>query len=212
MKNQGLNYFDIVYYINLQHRPDRNESIINELKKTNIKPEKINRINGIYLENFGSLGCSKSHILALEEFIKTPDEIQNCIIFEDDFIFIKNQDEINKLINDFLNNINEYDILFLSANIQEAYYTEYSYLIKIIRTQTLSGYCVTKKFAPILLDNYKFGAKILEETGHKLDKYCVDTYINELTPYSNLYSLFPTIGIQKESYSDIVKQIVNYYC
>lgn len=212
MKDQGLNNFDIVYYINLEHRADRNESIINELKKTNIKSEKINRINGIYLENFGCLGCSKSHILALEEFIKTPNEIQNCIIFEDDFIFINNQDEINKLINDVFNNINDFDVLLLSANIQEGFYTEYSYLIKVIRTQTTSGYCVNKKFAKILLDNYKFGAKILEETGHKLDKYCVDTYINELIPYSNWYSLYPTIGIQKESYSDIVKKIVNYNC
>ena len=83
MKNKGLNNFDIVYYINLEHRKDRYIHINNELSKTNIDPNKINRIDAVYNINKGCLGCSKSHILALEAFINTSDEIQNCIIFED---------------------------------------------------------------------------------------------------------------------------------
>ena len=66
---EGLNKFDIVYYINLKHRKDRFDHINNELKKTNISPSKINRIEGIYLKDFGILGCAKSHAKALKEFI-----------------------------------------------------------------------------------------------------------------------------------------------
>ena len=65
MKNfytDGLNNFDIVYYINLKHRTDRLINITNELNKTNISKEKINRIEGIYFKTFGILGCAKSHI------------------------------------------------------------------------------------------------------------------------------------------------------
>ena len=51
--NNGLNNFDTIYYINLVHRKDRYINITNQLKKTNIEPNKINRINGLYIKDFG---------------------------------------------------------------------------------------------------------------------------------------------------------------
>jgi GR25 family glycosyltransferase involved in LPS biosynthesis len=142
----GLNNFDIVYYINLKHRTDRLINITNELNKTNIDKEKINRVEGIYFQTFGILGCAKSHIKTLELFLATPPEIQNCIIFEDDFIFTQEQHIVNNLINDFFNLDLNYDILMLSSNILNSIPTPYPFLLKIKLTinyfQTINRFCV----------------------------------------------------------------------
>ena len=212
MKNKGLNNFDIVYYINLEHRKDRYIHINNELSKTNIDPNKINRIDAVYRKNFGSLGCGKSQILALETFINTSDEIQNCIILEDDFIFTEQQDNINNLINLFFENIETFDVLMLSSNTLNETKTNLPFITKINDAQTLSGYCVSKKFAPILLDNYKSSAEKLENIGYANHNDCIDIHMKILQPQSLWFCLNPKIGKQIMSYSDIENKIVNYNC
>lgn len=210
--HEGLNRFDQVYFINLEHRMDRLNHITTELAKTNIDNSKIKRINGYYLKTFGILGCAKSHIKVLEEFLKTPESIKNCIIFEDDFEFTKNIEEVNNLINMiFENNIN-FDVLMLSCNILNSSKTNHTFLTKIIDGQTLSGYCITKNFAPILLANYKESVSILEKIGHPIHNFCFDIWMKKLQPKTNWYAINPLIGKQMTSYSDIENKIVSYDC
>lgn len=209
---EGLNRFDKVYFINLEHRTDRLKHITNELAKTNIDTNKIKRINGYYIKTFGTLGCVKSHIKVLEDFLKTPENIKNCIIFEDDFEFTKDIEEINNLINMiFENNIN-FDVLMLSCNILHSCETKYNFLRKIIDGQTLSGYCINKNFAPILLKNYNESLIMLENIGHSIHNFCCDIWMKKLQPKSNWYAINPLVGKQMESYSDIENKIVCYNC
>lgn len=208
--NKGLNNFDIIYYINLKHRTDRNDNIINELAKTNIDKHKINRIEGIYYKTFGILGCAKSHIKALEAFIKS--NANTCVIFEDDFTFIETQETIFNMINNFFNSVNDYDVLMLASNTLHDIDTQYSFIKKIINAQTLSGYSVSKKFAPILLKNYKESVMFLENIGYKVHQYCFDIYMKQLQPNNNWYCLNPKIGQQMKSYSDIENKITDYGC
>ena len=206
----GLNHFDIIYYINLNHRTDRLENIKRQLKKTNIESNKINRISGIYMKDFGILGCAKSHILALEEFIKTDNN--NCLILEDDFCFTESQDTINNLINQIFFNKIDYDVLMISCKILNSEKTEYPFLTKILDGQTLSGYSVSKKFAPILLNNFKESVSLLEKAKIKIHPFCFDIYMKKLQPISKWYCLEPRIGKQIESYSDIENKVVEYDC
>ena len=208
--NQGLNNFDVIYYINLKHRVDRFDHINNELSKTNIDKNKINRIEGIYIKDFGILGCAKSHILALQQFIKSPHN--TCIIFEDDFEFTQDQIIINNLINRFFNEVKDFDVLMLSANILNNQPTNYDFITKIIDAQTLSGYAINKKFAEKLLNNYQTSVYLLEQEGHKVHDLCFDIYIKKLQPNNNWFCLNPIIGKQLESYSDIENKIVYYDC
>jgi GR25 family glycosyltransferase involved in LPS biosynthesis len=209
---EGLNNFDIVYYINLNHRKDRLENIVNELNKTNIDSKKINRIPGIYMKEFGILGCAKSHCLALEAFLKSSSNNKYCIIFEDDFQFTQNQLVVNELINKVFNEVKNFDVLMLSANILNGQSCEYNYLTKIIDAQTLSGYAVNRKFAAILLNNYRESITLLEKEGHKYHPYCFDIYMKHLQPCTKWYALNPRIGKQMVSYSDIENKVVSYDC
>lgn len=206
----GLNNFDIIYFINLEHRTDRLTHITEELKKTNIDVDKINRINAVYCPDFGGLGCTKSHCIALEHFINSGKE--TCIIFEDDFIFTQSQTTINELINNFFNNVKDFDVLMLSSNTKAEQQCDHPFITKILDAQTTSGYAVNKNFAPILLSNYRESVHQLEVIGHAVYDYCIDIYSKKLQPVSNWYCIYPKIGQQIPGFSDIEKQNVDYRC
>lgn len=212
MYNRGLNNFDKIYYINLDHRKDRLGHITKELSKTNIPLHKIERISGIYNKDMGILGCAKSHCLALETFLKSPETNKYCVIFEDDFLFTEEQDKINNLINRVFNELKSFDVLMLSANILNSQNTNLDFILKIIDAQTLSGYAVSRQFAPTLLKNYRDSIRLLEGIGYKHHPYCFDIYMKQLQPYTRWFCLNPRIGKQIESYSDIENRVVDYNC
>ena len=121
------NFIDIIYYINLDHRTDRNDQFLNDMSKINFPKNKINRISAIKNNN-GAIGCSSSHIKTLKEFISSSHNI--CIIFEDDFEFIVSENEFkNQLENIFNNNI-DFDVICLSASTINLQDTQYNFLKK----------------------------------------------------------------------------------
>ena len=104
-----LNKFDFiekVIYINLEHRKDRNEQLLETMKELNVPSEKIQRINAIH-NNIGALGCTKSHILTLETFLQSDHKV--CLVVEDDFTY-KNKDKSVKFLNSAKNVIRKYFI------------------------------------------------------------------------------------------------------
>lgn len=208
----GFNNFDVIYYINLDHREDRYQHINEELSKTNIDKCKINRIPGVYVKGFGILGCGKSHCIALETFLNSPETNQTCVIFEDDFEFTQNQTEINNLINKSFNELKEFDVLMLSSNVIMYAPTHYEFVHKILLAQTLSGYAVSRQYAPILLQNFKEGISFLEICGHSVHDVCVDIYMQRLQPSGRWYCLNPKIGQQMVSFSDIENKETQYNC
>jgi GR25 family glycosyltransferase involved in LPS biosynthesis len=203
---KGFNNFDILYYINLEHRNDRKVHILEELKKTGIDHNKINRIEAIHKE-FGELGCSQSHIKALETFLQTTDDVQNCLILEDDFkLKTDNFDHLDIVFDSDI----DYDVLMISGNLYHTLQTNVSLLRKVYEAQAASGYCVTKQYAPKLLENFKEGAKLLEEAGKKVHELCLDQYWKKLQIGDKWYALNPMIAEQMMSYSDIEKKVVYY--
>ena len=100
----------------------------------------------------------------------------------------------------------------LSSNTKKSSTTEYEYLTKIIDAQTTSGYSVSKKFAPMLLKNYKEGVIMLENAGRQIHELCIEQYMKKLQPSNNWFCLIPIIGKQVASYSDVAKSVVDYKC
>ena len=199
MKNKGFNNFDMICYVNLEHRKDRLEHITKELSKTNIDENKINRIEGVYLKDFPTLGCAKSHCLALEQFLNSSEDIKNCLILEDDFEFTQEQDSVNHLVNQVFNELDYFDLLMISSN--------------TLREREVLGYVVSRKFAPVLLENFKESVEGLESNyGVVNGSYCVDMNMKKLQPISEWYCLKPKIGKQMESFSDNENKIVDYGC
>ena len=209
------NYVDAIYYINLESRKDRDKRFIGEMKRMNVDMNKVIRINATYNKH-GALGCSLSHIGVLSIFMKSG--FKNCIIFEDDFVFNQPLEVLNDSFKKFFDNKINYDVCLLAGNVIKQENTNYPFLNKILSSQTTSGYMVNINFAKVLHKNFVDGAKLLsaEYSSGNPDhysfeqKYSVDQYWKTLMPNNNWFIFNPKLGIQGESYSDIIKNIVSY--
>jgi GR25 family glycosyltransferase involved in LPS biosynthesis len=201
-----MDNFDIIYYINLEHRTDRKEHIISELNKfQNLKD--ILRVNAYYNKQFGPIGCLKSHILALSHFVES--DYEKCLILEDDFQFTESPEFVNEILSKFFNGGIDYDVLMLSSNTLKQVDTPYNFITKIIDAQTASGYSVHKQFAKTLLDNFKESLELLEKNRIQ-HLYALDIYWKRLQPGNKWYCLNPKIGKQMEGYSDNEQGYRNY--
>jgi GR25 family glycosyltransferase involved in LPS biosynthesis len=210
--NSCLDYIDAILYINLKHRKDRNEHILNEIKKIDPTLSKVYRIDAIYDKNNGALGCSSSHIKALKYFSEN-NSWNNCIIFEDDFTFIDNKEEINDSIIYLIENLPNFDVILLGIGNHnlELVSTPYPDIKKVLSSQTTSGYILNQKYLNTILNNYEESTNYIKKFGMK-NEWCLDQYWKKLMPHGNWYTHKNRLGYQYNNYSDIEKKIVDYKC
>jgi len=211
LTSSGWDNIDCIYYINIAERTDRNKEFLNEMKKYDVPNSKIVRIDAVYDKQRGALGCTKSHIKTLEQFIQSG--YKNCIIFEDDFEFSLPKKNAIVSIQNFFNLNIPYDVVMLSANDLKFTKSQYSGLSKAIDVQTTAGYMISSDFAKNLLENFKAGSILLEKSYSNKDYdgvYAIDIYWKKLQRNSKWYIFNPKLGKQRESYSDIEQRSVNY--
>ena len=197
--------YDHIYYINLDHRVDRNEEFLAEMKTLGIPSEQTTRVSAIYNEECGALGCSQSHAKAIKLFLESP--YDRCIIFEDDFSAKKEEWDA------FFQKMRAYpdegwDLIQLSGNILDSCETSIPFLRKAFHVQTSSSYLLQKRFAATLLENIEEGSRKLETKYSELS--CLDIYWLPLQEKSLWFISEPVLGYQRESYSDILKRTTKY--
>ena len=207
-----MEQIDAVYFINLEHRKDRQEEFLKEMKRLGIDETKIHRINAVYTPELGQLGCGLSHIRALDTFLDS--SYKTCIIFEDDFQSTIDWHYGQFLLNHILTFMQSFDLIMLSGNILKDEYTDSPFLHRVLDGQTTAAYVVTYEFAHILRDNFRESmdklAKSFEKEKSIPVEYCLDVYWKKLQPESKWFVLNPKLGMQRESYSDIEQKITNY--
>lgn len=179
-----------IYCINLDSRHDRWYTAEREFKTLSLSVE---RFSATQHEN-PIIGCATSHFLALEESMQCD---KHAMLFEDDIQFINNAQDIPRYIewSSYLN----WDMLYLGANICNKIIKVNSHFGKLSHAQSTHAYCVNKKFIPDILKH-----KIL------LGKHLDLIYTEDIIPYNNCFITIPMLAIQRPSYSDIEKKIVNY--
>ena len=193
-----------ILYINLKHRKDRKKQIENEIKKLGCP---FKRIDAVKNKN-GGLGCVRSHIKSIQW--AKQNNLPNVLILEDDFIFVENNSNIrNKIFNALKLLKNNWDVIMLSGNILKTENSIYDDLDKVIDVQTASGYIINNHYYDTLLNNFKEAEKHLAN-GEDYTKWALDQYWKILQPNGKWFIMTPTIGKQKESYSDIENTVVNY--
>lgn len=209
------NNIDKIIVINLKHRTERLLGFMNEMTTLGLT-NKVERLDAVYTPEFGILGCTKSHILALDQIINT-NGYNYVLICEDDFRFkdINFTKTYLKLLNDQILHL-DFDIISFAANDKWAgdYLTEntdMSFLKKVICIQTTSAYLISKKFASKLKTIFEECVEPLEHTRNK-DLYALDIYWKRLQPISKWYITEPILGYQEPGYSDIECKNVIYNC
>ena len=210
-KKNKLSFIEKVIYINFEKRKDRRELIEKELA-IYFPPEKIIRFNAFY-ENVGPVGCTKSHIGALEMAIEN--NWSNCLIVEDDIEW-KKEPEFNNLYK-ILQNIlkNKYDVIVLNSYDSRTFYKT---IYRLDCCRSTGAYICNSSYYKTLLDNFKEGLALLIDyrtkvplhINNRYSLYNIDEYWQRLQKKDKWYIVAPSLCIQRSGYSDCIKGMANY--
>jgi GR25 family glycosyltransferase involved in LPS biosynthesis len=197
-----------IFYINLDKREDRKQEIETELSNYNLS-EQAERIPAILTPGQGILGCTMSHLHALQ--LAKQRGYRNVLILEDDFQFTVSREEWENLLSQFFDAEIEYEVCMISFNMKQSQPTEYPFLQKVVEAQTASGYIVHESFYDRLIELYEWAIPLLEQTREHWN-YANDQCWKKLQPASKWYAFSTRCGRQRAGYSDNSDQYEDHDC
>lgn len=207
------NYFQKIYCVNLDRRPDRWEECLEQFYIHNLEvsrfsavdakniPEIVKRVDKIPGLVYGAVGCGRSHRLIIES--AKNDNLDNILILEDDVQF---HDDLNIMFSEFIQEVpDDWDILFLGGNHslnniwQREPVTKISeHVYKLVFCYATHAYAVRKKAYD----------KIIECLLPENDRG--DVLFSHAQVQLNTYILRPHLAWQRPSYSDVEENFENY--
>ena len=201
----GFNSFDKFMYINLEHRKDRKNQIENEINKMNIDKNKIIRIDAVRNKYNGHIGCCKSHIKAVK--LAKQMNLNNVVIFEDDFVFTLPKKEINNKINHFIEKYKDWDIIQFTTAYKNLKDINDKNIKKVNSATTSSGYIIQKHFYNKLINDLETALNKMEKEMVEFKKknpnkkkketgYALDQHWDNLQKTSKWYIFDPYLGKQ----------------
>jgi GR25 family glycosyltransferase involved in LPS biosynthesis len=217
---------DRIFIINLKHREDRRENVVNELKKAKlenyeifdaVQPKTIEEINN-WNPNFvnekpdwlrsdflkfrlGSLGCLLSHV----EIMKTSLErgYEQILILEDDAEFrLGKHDSFNEVLESFESQLNDikFDMFYFGGtHEQDKLWRVSENIFQTKGTGTTGAYIINSRGMKLIL-------RLIKGYSDAIDVF----YKKSAQQILKCYTIMPALIIQKDSYSDIVQTDVKY--
>lgn len=213
-------YFDNIFCINLEKRPDRRERLEKQLVKAKLNVEWFRGYDGDLLKPFidervlvrrtgGYLGCLLSHLEVIK--ISYRRGYEKVLILEDDISIHKNlQQEFGKIINDIINQGIEWDVLYLGHATFTGDYeigvedrswnaiTDERYNNQVVETKnswTCHARALNRKAMKTIIDYY-------EEHGYhyELDRMLVSEFQRDKK--LNFYRAYPQLFVQNDTQSN----------
>lgn len=188
------------FYINLEHRKERDLITKQELKKLGIK--KPNRFNAITHE-IPLVGCALSHIACIQKAKELG--WSYVIIFEDD-IKIEGKNSLIEKFNKYIKM--DFDVLYLGCwNYLPPEKIEND-LAKVVRAVCNHAYIVKEHYYDTFLQNLKEGIewKLKED----IRDNNIDEYHYKLQAKDNWYCLLPIHITQRDGWSDNFNEVRNF--
>ena len=203
-KLNGIADIKNIFYINLESRLDRRNSIETQLK--NIGLTNFERFNAIKVMD-GRVGCTMSHIKCLE--MAKERGYNHILICEDDTFFLDPK-LFKTQLTTFLNNEHKWDVVLFAGNNVPPYERIDDTCIAVSHCQTTTCYLVNGHYFDTLLQNMREGLdKLLKEPTNPLD-YAIDRYWLNLQKKDSWLLITPLTVIQREDYSDIENKRTDY--
>ena len=203
-KLNGIADIKNIFYINLESRLDRRNSIETQLK--NIGLTNFERFNAIKVMD-GRVGCTMSHIKCLE--MAKERGYNHILICEDDTFFLDPK-LFKTQLTTFLNNEHKWDVVLFAGNNVPPYERIDDTCIAVSHCQTTTCYLVNGHYFDTLLQNMREGLdKLLKEPTNHLN-YAIDRYWLNLQKKDSWLLITPLTVIQREDYSDIENKRTDY--
>ena len=192
-------YDDIekIIYINLDEATERRTQIETEL--ADIPKEKVLRFSAIK-EDWGAIGCTKSHIACLKMAIEN--SWKNVLIMEDDSTF-QNRETGEPLFKSVIKD--SYDVILLGGSFVQ--YDPNTY--RLTSAQTTTAYLVSEHYYSQLLANFEEGLSLFLTTGD-YTQFTIDQFWKRLMIVDRWFIIYPCLIIQRPGYSYIENRDVDY--
>lgn len=200
-------HIDRVYFINMDHRPDRLAQILEELTRMGVPDHKVQRISGVQ-DRFGALGCSKAHRNALLDC--EAQGYRTCLILEDDFVFQRSREDTWETLNRFFLSRTQWDVVMWASVTHHWENTCLDFMVRVLDAQTTAGYMVHSAFLPALLANVQDGITALEAHSQAVTHACIDQHWKSLQAASEWFVFHPRLGCQRDGLSDIEQRHTSY--
>lgn len=210
--------FKAIYIINLDNRQDRWQQCKAELNKIGSSEAAVVRFSAIPNSLHGIIGCGFSHASALLRFLIESSE-PYCLILEDDFQFRTPIEDVLKNVSIFFENEKAWNVLLLCGNEMVTLSSNSNAYLNAISSQTASAYVVERSYVPKLIEKLLLGTDKLKKLlpqitsthwGTLLPIYSSDQIWKDLQKEGGWFVLNPVPVTQRASYSDIMRQDVDY--
>jgi hypothetical protein len=208
MSPLNWNVVDKVIFINLNKRKDRLTRMVKQLKKLGVAKEKIIRLAAIEHEK-GYIGCTQSHIAALE--LARDNGWERVLILEDDFAFNETQLNYDNL-NRYFNALSEipWQVALLAANYRRVTpLNSVEYIVRANHAWCACAYMVNHNYYPTLIANYREALQAQLQGGAQVH-YALDVHWNHCMQQDLWLGIFPNSGTQRPDKSDIENTTVDY--
>jgi len=208
-KREGLDLIDGIVYINLDHRLDRRELLLKELKRLQVSCPEVERIPAFHTPMNGRKGCMLSHIAALEMAEKKG--WKSVLILEDDCRFSKDIRKIHQAIEGFEKTLGEeWDVFFLGGQFLESS-TVSPLLIRVTKSRRSHAYIVNRSYYCMLKACFVAGYKAMENDLFVVQSSgkSLDVVWNALQKKGRWFGMKESVAEQDESFSDIVHRNVH---
>ena len=201
-----MNRIDKFVYINLDKRSDRNQHLLNELKRFNIPEEKIIRVSAVESPK-GAYGCALSHMRAMEMFRNSDDEVW-CIL-EDDHYFTQTYEDTEKILNEFFDKP-EYDVFlgsYCAVKGRDLLGTSFR---RTIKSCMCSFYVVHRRVCEALLASHKQSSRTLSPSFGRSSGIPCDMMWNHVMSIFWFVAPYKPYGGQILNYSNIRNRVMDY--
>lgn len=194
-----------IYYINLEHRTDRNEHFLGEMQKPGYPLDRIVRVDAVQMPENPALGCTRSHVKALGMALEDK-ECLPFIIAEDDLELTNAETfaENVKYMLDFSRSWNACMLAYCATAVRKDIAD--AKVQKLEWGYTTAAYMVHPEYAEKL-----HGSFVMCDTQQSAGKRIfADTHWFPLQRSDEWFAFTPCIARQMASYSDIEKKFVVY--
>lgn len=204
-----------IYTINLERRNDRWSEAVANYSAHGLPPEAVRRWPAVVDDDFGALGCAKSHVAALAHYL-TQESSPYCLIMEDDFDFIRPWSELVANVDQLAQQRIDWDVLMLTGTAVVAGPPQAPGVARLFEAQSAAAYLVQRRYAARILACFADGIAQMEEFRALRPREFItmrlatDQSWKPLQRRDRWYIFSPSFGRQRTSYSDIEQKTVNY--
>jgi GR25 family glycosyltransferase involved in LPS biosynthesis len=203
------------YCINLDRRTDRWQESLANYASVGLSANEVSRWSASQDEDFGALGCAKSHVAVLGNFLTRRSE-PYCLVMEDDFDFLCSWGDFVGKFNNLQSQGLDWDALLLSGTCTVAYSEAPPGVARVVESQSTSGYMLQRRYVPAVLHSFSQSVVMLEKFREYKPRenwtirFAIDQAWKTLQRTDRWYICSPAAGHQRASFSDIEQKQIDY--